>query len=107
MPTVRIRTLTAALVVAGTALAVAVVPAAGSAPPLTPGMLDQLSTGPRQPVIVLLRDQGVSQRHGGGATPQAEQAPLVEQVRQTGATHVTQFDVINGFAAAVTAAERA
>ena len=101
MATGRVRTLAAVLAVTGATLAVGITPAAGSAPPLTPDLLGQLSSGPKQPVIVLLRDQ-----HRGGATTQAEQDPLINQVRAAGASRITQFHVINAFAATVSAAER-
>ena len=102
MRTGRIRTLAAVLAVTGGVLAAGVSPAAGSAPPLTPGLLRQLSAGPKQPVIVLLRDQRAT-----GPNTQAEQNPLIDQVRAAGAGAITQFHVINAFAASISAAERA
>jgi hypothetical protein len=94
--------------------AVAVAPSAGAtgAQPLTSQLISQLSTGAQQPVIVLLRDQhpDVPATQSDGrrrtAATQADQAALVDQVRQTGATKITQFSVINGFAASMTVAER-
>ncbi|HEX4703456.1 MAG TPA: S8 family serine peptidase, partial [Pseudonocardiaceae bacterium] len=114
----RIRTLTAAMVAAGTAFAVvgAIPPMAAAAAgpqPLTPQLIAELSQGPQKPVIVLLRNQhpeapptkGNNQRRA--AATQSDQRPLVDQVKQTGATHVSQFSVINGFSARMTAAESA
>jgi hypothetical protein len=60
------------------------------------------------PVIVLLRDQHQQVQSGGQRVRimQADQRALVAQARAAGATHVTQFSVVNGFAATVSAAER-
>ncbi len=113
----RIRTFAAAAVAAGTAFAlVGATPPADAATgpqPLTPQLIAQLSQGPQQPVIVLLRNQHpetppnkANNQHRAAIT-QSDQAPLVDQVRQTGATHVHQYSVINGFAAQMTAAESA
>jgi hypothetical protein len=79
--------------------------------PLTPQLIKQLSQGPSTPVIVLLRDQhpeAPASRATGArrfAVTQSDQRQLVDQARQAGATHVTQFSVVNGFAARMTAAE--
>lgn len=111
----RMRTLAAAVVAAATAFGVVgVIPAANAASgpqPLTPELVAQLSQGPQKPVIVLLKNQHpeapVSRTNGQvrAKATQADQRPLVDQVRQTGATHVTQFSVVNGFAATMTTAE--
>jgi hypothetical protein len=85
--------------------------AADGPTPLTPDVISRLASGPREPVIVLLRDQHPEAPANSGntlhrtATTQAEQRPLVDQAREAGATHVTQFSVVNGFAATVTSAE--
>ncbi|HKN99031.1 MAG TPA: S8 family serine peptidase [Pseudonocardiaceae bacterium] len=99
----------------GTVIALGVVsPAVATTPgprPLTPQVVAGLSHGPRRPMIVLLRDQHPetppnrgNDAHRAAAT-QSDQRQLVDQARQAGATHVTQFSVINGFAATMTAAE--
>ncbi len=79
--------------------------------PLSPALVDQLSQGPRHPVIVLLRNQHPEAPPSKGndarraAITESDQHQLVDQVRGTGATHVTQFSVINGFAATMTSTE--
>ncbi|HEX4722920.1 MAG TPA: S8 family serine peptidase [Pseudonocardiaceae bacterium] len=114
----RIRTYVAAFVAAGTAFAVvgAIPPnavAAAGPQPLTPQLIAQLAQGPQKPVIVLLKNQhpetppNKANDQRRSAVTQTDQAPLVDQVRQTGATHVHQYSVINGFAAQMTAAESA
>ncbi|HEX3589696.1 MAG TPA: S8 family serine peptidase [Pseudonocardiaceae bacterium] len=81
------------------------------ATPLTPALVAQLSQGPRQPVIVLLRDQHPEAPPSKGndahraAVTESDQRQLVAEAKRTGATHVTQFSVVNGFAATMTAAE--
>jgi hypothetical protein len=113
----RVRTCTAAALAVGTAFAVAgaIPPAAVAATgpqPLTPQLIAQLSQGPQQPVIVLLKNQhpetppNKANDQRRAAVTQTDQRPMVDQVRQTGATHVQQYSVINGFAARMTAAER-
>lgn len=104
----------AAVLAAVTAVAGAV-PAAVAATgprPLTPQLVRQLSQGPKSPVIVLLRDQHPENPAGRAAgqramATQSDQRPLVDEARRTGATHVTQFSVVNGFSATMTGAERA
>lgn len=106
----------AVAVAAGTAVALGTatphVGTAASAQPLTPDLIDRLSTGPAQPVIVLLRDQHPDEPASTAdgprrlASTRADQAPLVNQVRRAGGTHVTQFSVVNGFAATMSRAER-
>ncbi|HEX5407425.1 MAG TPA: S8 family serine peptidase [Pseudonocardiaceae bacterium] len=105
---------------AGTAFAVSAALAIGAAgpatagttgtgpQPLTPQVIAQLAEGPKQPVIVVLRDQHATTAQNTGnraAANLSAQRQLVAQARQAGATHVTQFSVINGFAATVTATE--
>jgi hypothetical protein len=99
----------------GTVIALGVVsPAAATTPgpqPITPQVIADLSHGPERPMIVLLRNQHPEAPPTNGndgkrtAATQSDQRQLVDQARQAGATHVTQFSVINGFAATVTAAE--
>lgn len=107
----RTRALTAAALAALAAGTAFVVVGAGTGPgsqPLTPALVAQLSQGPKKPVIVLLRDQHPEAPAGGGprgAATQSDQRALVDQARQTGATHVHQYSVVNGFAATMTAAE--
>jgi hypothetical protein len=111
------RTIAAAAVALGTAVAVTSwVPQASAVPsaqPLSPQLIAQLSQGPTQPVIVLLRDQqpgNPPNRLNDAArtnATRAEQGALVTEAKATGAKNVTQFSVINGFAATVTSAESA
>src|SRR5207245_5916999 len=101
----------------GTAVAVARwVPQAGAVPsaqPLSPELIAQLSQGPTQPVIVVLRDQHPStppNRLNDAARTNAtrsDQGALVTEAKATGAKNITQFSVINGFAATMTRAESA
>ena len=95
----RVRSLTAAVLAVGTAFAVAgaIPPAAAAATgpqPLTPQLIAQLSQGPRQPVIVLLKNQhpetppNKANDLRRAAVTQNDQRPMVDQVRQTGASHV-------------------
>lgn len=101
----RVRTLAAT--VAATA-AFAVPAHAGTPAPISPSL-----AGQQRPVIVVLRDQhpeappskttSIGARRT--AVTRADQRALVAQAEQAGATHVTQFSVINGFAATMTAAE--
>jgi hypothetical protein len=85
--------------------------AAGGPTPLTGALIRQLAAGPRKPVIVLLRNQHPEAPANSGntvhriATTQADQRQLVDQARESGATRVTQFSVVNGFAATMTPAE--
>lgn len=89
----------------GTVVALGVI---GPATAATPGVAGH---GPQRPVIVLLRDQHPETPPQRGndahraAVTQSDQRPLVDQARRSGATHVTQFSVVNGFAATMTAAE--
>ncbi|HVV21398.1 MAG TPA: S8 family serine peptidase, partial [Pseudonocardiaceae bacterium] len=86
---------------------------AGGAQPLTPAVVARLAEGPKKPVIVVLRNQHPEDPPSKSATigarraavTQSDQRALVTQARQAGATHVTQFSVVNGFAATMTAAE--
>jgi len=113
----RVRTFAAAAIAAGTAFAlVGAIPPAAAATgpqPLTPQLIAQLSQGPQKPVIVLLKNQhpetppNKANGQRRAAVTQTDQAPLVDQVKQTGATHVHQYSVINGFAAKMTTAETA
>ncbi|HJP74075.1 MAG TPA: S8 family serine peptidase [Pseudonocardiaceae bacterium] len=113
----RMRTIAVAAVAVGTAIAVTSwVPRASAVPsaqPLSPQLIAQLSQGPTKPVIVLLRDQQAStppNRLDDSArtnATRAEQGALVTEAKATGAKNVTQFSVINGFAATMTPAESA
>ena len=115
--TVRMRTIAAAAVALGTAIAVTTwvsqASAVPSAQPLSPELIAQLSQGPTQPVIVVLRDQHPStpaNRLNDTARTNAtrtDQGALVTEAKATGATNITQFSVINGFAATMTKAESA
>jgi hypothetical protein len=106
------RTVLAGTAVLAVGAALCPAPAAAAGPtPITPQLISQLSQGARKPVIVLLRDQhpeAPATKDGGArrfAMTQSDQRQLVDEARQTGATHVTQFSVLNGFAATMTAAE--
>jgi hypothetical protein len=112
-----VRTIAAAAVAVGTAIAITSwVPQADAVPsaqPLSPELITQLSQGPTQPVIVLLRDQHPSTppNHLNDAArtdaTRAEQGALVTEAKAAGAKNISQFSVINGFAATVTKAESA
>ncbi|HEY4454916.1 MAG TPA: S8 family serine peptidase, partial [Pseudonocardiaceae bacterium] len=111
------RTIAAAAVALGTAIAVTSwVPQASAVPsaqPLSPELIAQLSQGPTQPVIVVLRDQHPStpaNRLNDTARTNAtrtDQGALVTEAKATGAKNITQFSVINGFAATMTKTESA
>jgi Subtilase family/Peptidase inhibitor I9 len=94
----------AALVVAGST----VVPVSRSAPVRAAAP----PSGPYQPVIVLLRDQhdAVPATPAGAghrkALTDADQRPLVDHAVKAGARDVKRFSIINGFAAAMSPAER-
>ncbi len=115
--TVRMRTAAAVAVTVGTAIAVTSwVPRASAVPtaqPLSPHLIAQLSQGPSQPVIVLLRDQHLGtppNRLDDAArtnATRAEQGALVTEAKAEGAKNIIQFSVVNGFAATVTSAESA
>jgi len=67
-------------------------------------------TGPKQPVIVVLRNQhpelpAKSAAQARRQTTAHDQAPLVSGARGNGATDVKTFSIINGFSASMTAAE--
>lgn len=68
------------------------------------------SAGPKQPVIVVLRNQhpelpAKSAAQARRQTTARDQAPLVSGARGSGATDVKTFSIINGFSASMTAAE--
>jgi hypothetical protein len=81
-------------------------PATNGAPAGISGAAAQAPT----PVIVLLKDQHADTPARGPLAARrrtlvhADQAPLIAQARRDGATRLTSFSVINGFAATVDAA---
>lgn len=87
--------------------------AAGVALALSAGLgMPAMAAVPQPPatssVIVLLRDQHPQVQSGGQRmrVTRADQRQLVAQARAAGATRITQFSVINAFAATMTPAER-
>jgi hypothetical protein len=74
------------------------------------GAASAASAGPKQPVIVVLRDQhpelpAKSDAQARRQTTARDQAPLVSGARGSGATDVKTFSIINGFSASMTTAE--
>lgn len=108
----RLRPTTATLaavlaVAAATALAPPLVASAATPPPGA----QVASASASSPVIVVLRDQHPAQPARGPHAAlrrqlaHADQAPLLAQAVAAGATRVTSFSIVNGFAATVSAAE--
>ncbi len=105
------RTCRAGLLAAALAgLMVTNAPTAGAALTTPSGAALTTSSGERKPFIVILKNQhpelpARSAKAARKATTHNEQAPLVDRTRQAGATDVTTFSVVNGFAAKVTRSE--
>ncbi|HEY6470507.1 MAG TPA: S8 family serine peptidase [Candidatus Dormibacteraeota bacterium] len=79
--------------------------------PLSPSQVRANSAGKREAMVVVFDNQltnlpaNVSHRHAREATASSVQAPLVRQLRQVGATHVTTLSLLNAVAATMPAAE--
>ena len=97
------RTTRAGLLAMGlTGLVVASAPMSGTAAPAV--------AGDRKPVIVILKNQHPelpvkSAKAARKATTQSDQAPLVDQARQSGGTDVKNFSIVNGFSAKLSKTE--
>ena len=78
---------------------------------LSPSQVKARSSGKRERMVVVFDDQLTSlpanraHRHAREATAASMQAPLVAQLKQVGATHVTALSLLNAVAAAMPAAE--
>jgi len=78
---------------------------------LSPSQVKARSSGKRERMVVVFDDQLTSlpanraHRHARQATAASMQAPLVAQLKQVGATHITTLSILNAVAAAMPAAE--
>ena len=78
---------------------------------LSPSQVKARSSGKRERVVVVFADQLTSlpanraHRRARAATAASMQAPLVAQLKQVGATHVTALSLLNAVAATMPAAE--
>ena len=77
---------------------------------ITASQATAAASGPKQAVIVVLRNQHpeLPARSAAAARQQTtarDQAPLVSSARSTGATNVKNFSIVNGFSASMSAAE--
>jgi hypothetical protein len=103
----------ASALVAGQSAAAVAAPTAGSAlfGPLTSALAAQLSQNVNRPVIVLMKSQYAQSQVGTSAARQraaavnASQTPLISELNQVHATNVRQYQVMNSFAATVSAGE--
>jgi Subtilase family len=108
----------AAALVAGqsvAAVAATAAPAASSSllAPMTPALAAQLSQNVNRHVIVIMKDQPAQAPVGSQAAASrsawigANQAPLMSELGQVHATHITAYRLTNSFAATVSAGEEA
>jgi hypothetical protein len=78
---------------------------------LSPSQVKARSSGKLEHMVVVFDDQLASlpanraHRHAREATAASMQAPLVAQLKQVGATHITTLSILNAVAAAMPAAE--
>src|SRR5215467_6905667 len=78
---------------------------------LSPSQVKARSSGKRERVVVVFADQltnlpaNRAHRHAREATAASMQAPLVAQLKQVGATHITALSLLNAVAATMPAAE--
>src|SRR5450755_3943348 len=78
---------------------------------LSPSQVKARSSGKRERMVVVFDDQLTSlpanraHRHARQATAASMQAPLVAQLKQVGAAHMTALSLINAVAATMPAAE--
>lgn len=75
----------------------------GAGKPTGPVAPAALSASTHERVITLLR---APTGQSGGQTTQSDQVPLITQLKAAGATDITQYHLVNGFAATMTGAER-
>ena len=88
--------------------------ASGATPsfaPLSPSQVKALSSGKQERMVVVFDDQltnlpaNRAHRQAREATAASMQAPLVAQLKQVGATHITTLSLLNAVAATMPAAE--
>ena len=85
--------------------------AAPSFAPLSQSQVRANSAGKREAMVVVFDNQlanlpaNVTHRHARQTTAASMQAPLVAQLRQVGATHITTLSLLNAVAATMPAAE--
>ena len=78
---------------------------------LSPSQVKARSSGKRERMVVVFDDQltnlpaNRAHRHAREATAASMQAPLVAQLKQVGATHITTLSLLNAVAATMPAAE--
>ncbi|MGA8457893.1 MAG: hypothetical protein WB800_21000, partial [Streptosporangiaceae bacterium] len=78
---------------------------------LSPSQVKTRSSGKRERVVVVFGDQltnlpaNQAHRHARESTAASMQAPLVAQLKQVGATHITTLSLLNAVAATMPAAE--
>jgi hypothetical protein len=78
---------------------------------LSPSQVKANASGKREAVVVVFDNQltnlpaNVTHRHTRQTTAASMQAPLVAQLRQVGATHITTLSLLNAVAATMPAAE--
>jgi hypothetical protein len=78
---------------------------------LSPSQVKTRSSGKREAMVVVFDDQltnlpaNRAHRHAREATAASMQAPLVAQLKQVGATHITTLSLLNAVAATMPAAE--
>jgi hypothetical protein len=108
----------ASTLVAGQAVAAMAATAAPAAPsaalaPMTPALAAQLSKNVNQQVIVFMKSQPAAAPVGSHAAAvragviTSQQAPLMSELREVHATHVKAYQLVNSFAATVSAGEEA
>jgi hypothetical protein len=104
--------------VAGQSVVAVAATAAPAAPdavqaPMTPTLAAQLSKNVNQPVVVIMKSQPAAAPVGShAATVRAgvitsQQAPLMSELSEVHATHVKAYQLVNSFAATVSAGEEA
>jgi hypothetical protein len=78
---------------------------------LSPSQVKANSAGKREALVVVFNDQltnlpaNLAHRHARAATAGSMQAPLLAQLKQVGATHITALSLLNAVAADMPAAE--
>ena len=93
---------------AGSAAQVSVTPSFSK---LSASQVEARSSGKQERMVVVFDDQlanlpaNRAHRHAREATAASMQAPLVTQLKQVGATHITRLSILNAVAAAMPAAE--
>src|SRR5450756_2559124 len=104
-------TAAAAETAAAETVAAAPHPTPSSFSKLSPSQVKALSSGKREPMVVVFDNQltglpaNRAHEHAREATAASMQAPLVAQLKQVGATHITALSLLNAVAATMPAAE--